>query len=86
MARFLVDEDLPRSLAPSLAAAGLSAEDVRDHGLRGRPGDDVFAYAAAHGFAILSGDLGFGNIVRSPWARIAASSLPASPTTCPSAS
>lgn len=66
MARFLVDEDLPRSRAPSLAAAGLSAEDIRDHGLRGRPDDDVFAYAAAHGFAILSGDLGFGNIVRFP--------------------
>jgi predicted nuclease of predicted toxin-antitoxin system len=66
MARFLVDEDLPRSLAPSLAADGLSAEDVRDRGLRGRTDDEVFEYAVANGFAILSGDLGFGNLVRFP--------------------
>ena len=66
MARFLVDEDLPRSLAPWLNAAGLSAEDVRDRGLRGQPDDDVFRHAVAHGFAVVSGDLGFGNIVRFP--------------------
>jgi predicted nuclease of predicted toxin-antitoxin system len=66
MARFLVDEDLPRSLAPALAAAGFTAEDIRDHGLRGRPDDDVFQYAVAHGFAILSGDVGFASIVRFP--------------------
>jgi hypothetical protein len=29
MARFLVDEDLPRSLAPALRGAGISVEDVR---------------------------------------------------------
>jgi predicted nuclease of predicted toxin-antitoxin system len=66
MAMFLVDEDLPRSLAPALAAAGFSAEDIRDHSLRGRPDDDVLRYAFAHGFAILSGDVGFGSIVRFP--------------------
>lgn len=66
MARFLIDEDLPRSLARGLRAAGLLAEDVRDVGLRGRPDDDVFAYATAHGHAVLSGDLGFGNLVRFP--------------------
>jgi uncharacterized protein (DUF433 family) len=30
VARFLVDEDLPRSLAPLLRAAALDASDVRD--------------------------------------------------------
>ena len=85
MARFLVDEDLPRSLAPWLNAAGLSAEDVRDRGLRGQPDDDVFHHAVAHRFAVVSGDLGFGNIVRFRSAPITASLWPASRTTGPSA-
>ncbi len=66
MARFLVDEDLPRSLAPFLTAAGLFAEDVRDRGLRGHPDDNVLRDAVAHGVALLSGDLGFANLVRFP--------------------
>jgi len=61
MARFLVDEDLPRSLAPWLNAAGLFAEDVRDRGLRGQPDDDVFRHAVAHGFAVVSGESGSGD-------------------------
>lgn len=35
MPAFLVDEDIPRSLAVSLREAGFQAEDVRDAGLRG---------------------------------------------------
>ena len=66
MARFLIDEDLPRSLAPRLTASGLAAEDVRDRALRGHPDDAVFRHAVAHGFALLSGDLGFANLVRFP--------------------
>jgi hypothetical protein len=50
MARFLVDEDLPRSLAPFLTAAGLSADDVRNRELRDQPDDEVFRHAVAHGF------------------------------------
>ena len=34
MLRFLVDANLPRSLAPFLVSLGLSAEDVRDLGFR----------------------------------------------------
>ncbi|GMU23037.1 MAG: hypothetical protein AMXMBFR13_31210 [Phycisphaerae bacterium] len=30
--RFLIDEDMPRSLAPALAAAGFEALDIRDLG------------------------------------------------------
>ena len=48
MARFLVDEDLPRSLVPQLRAAGIAADDVRDVGLRGRSDDEIFEYAVAH--------------------------------------
>jgi len=66
MARFLVDEDLPRSLAPRLRAGGTSTEDVRDVGLRGSADDDVLAHAVAHGFTLLTGDLDFANLLRFP--------------------
>jgi predicted nuclease of predicted toxin-antitoxin system len=66
MARFLVDEDLPRSLARHLRAVGIPAEDVRDVGLRNKPDDDIFTYAVSHALVLLSGDGGFGNILRFP--------------------
>lgn len=66
MASFLVDEDLPRSLAQELRAAGLSARDVRDVGLRGKSDDEIFRYASNHRLTLLTGDLGFGNILRYP--------------------
>ncbi|MBC7348173.1 MAG: DUF5615 family PIN-like protein [Clostridia bacterium] len=39
--RFLVDEDLPRSTARALSAAGYSVLDVRDVGLRGAKDTEV---------------------------------------------
>jgi predicted nuclease of predicted toxin-antitoxin system len=66
MPRFLVDEDMPRSLARALREAGFEADDVRDVGLRGKPDERIFAYAMEHSLAILTGDLGFGNILRFP--------------------
>ena len=66
MARFLVDEDLPRSLARDLRAAGFDARDVRDVGLRGRPDRDVIDLAVSEGRALLTGDLGFGNVLAFP--------------------
>lgn len=66
MPSFLVDEDLPRSLAPRLRAANVGAEDVRDVGLRGAPDVTVFAHALDQGFVLLTGDLGFANILRFP--------------------
>jgi hypothetical protein len=41
MARFLVDEDVPWSLALMLRAARLVAEDVHDLGLGGHPDDST---------------------------------------------
>lgn len=67
MPRFLIDEDLPRSLAGALRAAGIEAEDVRDVGLRTRPDNEIFTYAVAHGLVVLSADLGFANILRFPF-------------------
>jgi predicted nuclease of predicted toxin-antitoxin system len=68
VALFLVDEDLPRSLARDLRAAAFDAVDVRDVGLRGRPDRDVFAFAVSEGRVLLTGDLGFGNVLAFPQA------------------
>jgi predicted nuclease of predicted toxin-antitoxin system len=62
---YLVDENLPRSLAPSLRAAGFEAEDVRDQGLRGRPDTEVLSHAISRGWVLVTGDLGFGSLIRS---------------------
>jgi predicted nuclease of predicted toxin-antitoxin system len=53
-------------LARLLRESGIHAEDVRDTGLRGRPDDEVIRHAAAHDLALLTADLGFGNILRFP--------------------
>lgn len=66
MARYLVDEDLPRSLALRLREAGLDAVDVRDVGLRGASDEDVLARAVQEARAVLTADVGFGNILRFP--------------------
>ena len=66
MAGFLIDEDLPRSLARALQEAGVSAEDVRDAGLRGKPDVEVLEYAVSKGLALVSEDMGFANILRFP--------------------
>lgn len=66
MPAFLVDEDLPRSLTRRLRAAGFAVEDVRDIGLRGQPDDAILAHAVARGLVLVTGDAGFGNLIRFP--------------------
>ena len=66
MPGFLIDEDLPRSLASVLRGAGYETTDVRDAGLRGRPDSEVLSYAISRGLALLSADLGFSNLLRFP--------------------
>ena len=44
MPRFLIDEDMPRSLAKVLRAKGFEVLDVRDCGLRGRSDDVTMKY------------------------------------------
>ncbi len=66
MSGFLVDEDLPRSLGQLLKQAGHVVEDVRDVGLRGRPDAEVFEAAGSCGLALLTGDVGFSNILLFP--------------------
>lgn len=64
--RFLIDENMPRPLAPALLAAGHAAEDVRDVGLRGHPDPDVWAYAQTHGATIITYDKDFGDLLQFP--------------------
>ena len=64
MVRYLVDEDLPRSLARSLREEGIDTADVRDVGLRGCSDEEILEYAVQESRAVLTADVGFGNILR----------------------
>jgi len=66
MARFLVDESLPRSVVRALVTAGHDAVDVRDVGLRGRPDADIASRAVAEQRIVVSADLDFSNALRFP--------------------
>jgi predicted nuclease of predicted toxin-antitoxin system len=66
MHRILVDEALPRSIAPRLRQAGIDTQDARDVGLRARPDAEVLAHAVSAGRALLTLDLDFGNLLRYP--------------------
>lgn len=58
----LVDENLPRSLAPQIAELGFVVQDVRDIGLRGKPDTEVMAIATATDAIIITKDRGFTNV------------------------
>lgn len=66
MATYLVDEDLPRSLAQQLRAAGFEALDLRDVGLRGSPDEAVVAFAVGQVRTVITADVGIGNVLRFP--------------------
>jgi predicted nuclease of predicted toxin-antitoxin system len=66
MPAFLIDEDLPRSTTRILKEQGHRVFDVRDCGLRGHGDDEIFEFAQREKAAVLTGDLGFGNILRYP--------------------
>jgi predicted nuclease of predicted toxin-antitoxin system len=66
MLTFVIDEDMPRSTAGVLKAAGYNVLDVRDCGLRGKSDDEVFEFAQSKNAVLLTGDMGFGNILHFP--------------------
>ncbi len=66
MLKFVIDEDMPRSTAKVLKGKGYEALDVRDCGLRGKSDDEVFNFAQKEKAVILTGDLGFGNLLHFP--------------------
>jgi len=43
--RAIIDEDLPRSLAPLLREKGYEVYDTRDVGLRGHSDEEIFKFA-----------------------------------------
>ena len=66
MIKFVIDEDMPRSTARVLRANGFDALDIRDYGLRGKKDDEIFLFAQENNATLLTGDLGFGNLLHFP--------------------
>lgn len=58
----LIDENMPRSLAPQLIELGFNVQDARDIGLRGHPDTEVMAIAVQQDVIIITKDRGFTNI------------------------
>ncbi|MBM4272824.1 MAG: hypothetical protein FJ139_11815 [Deltaproteobacteria bacterium] len=66
MLKFVIDEDMPRSTARVLKANGFNTIDVRDYGLRGKSDEEIFAFAQENNAVLVTGDLGFGNLLHFP--------------------
>ncbi|KKT29882.1 hypothetical protein A3G55_01720 [Candidatus Giovannonibacteria bacterium RIFCSPLOWO2_12_FULL_44_25] len=64
--RVVVDEDLPRSLAPLFREKGYEVYDVRDVGLRGHSDEEIFKFAQSKNAVIFTADLGFADITKFP--------------------
>ena len=62
MARIVVDENMPRTTAPVLRAAGHEAVDVRDEGLRGADDAEIFSFAQASDSILLTADRDFSSV------------------------
>ena len=66
MPKFVVDEDMPRSTERILKEQGYEVKDIRDYELRGAKDEEIFEFAQREKAVILTGDRGFGNILRFP--------------------
>jgi predicted nuclease of predicted toxin-antitoxin system len=66
MIKFVIDEDMPRSTARALAERGFECLDIRDYGLRGKSDKEIFEFAQREKAILLTGDMGFGNILFFP--------------------
>lgn len=60
--RFLIDADMPRSLADVIREYGHQAVDVRDIGPSLALDADIAAYARTEQLCIVTGDFGFADI------------------------
>lgn len=58
---FLVDENMPRSLAAQIADRGFSVQDVRDIGLQGHPDAEVIQAAIASDAILITADRELAN-------------------------
>src|SRR5579872_7317962 len=69
---FLIDENLPQSLAPAFENHGHNALHVTSlEQLRGQPDEVIFEYAAAKQLIIVTRDLNFANPIRFNLSRLA---------------
>lgn len=66
MSKFVVDEDMPRSTGRMLQAKGYTALDIRDYGLSGAEDDEIYKFALKEKAILLTGDKGFGNLLKFP--------------------
>ncbi len=66
MPKFVIDEDMPRSTGAVLKEHGYDVKDIRDYGLRGAEDEKIYEFAQSEEAVILTGDKGFGNILRFP--------------------
>lgn len=64
--RFLIDEDLPRSVGDLLRRYGHEAIDVRDIGFRGAKDSRIADYAKKENLCLLTGDFDFSNVRNYP--------------------
>lgn len=81
--RFLIDADMPRSMADIVRQYGHQAFDVRDIGPTLTLDADIAAYARSEQLCIVTGDLGFADIRTYPpreYAGIVVLSLPRNAT------
>ena len=60
--RIKLDENIPASLAPSLAALGHTVDTVPDEGLTGRPDPEVWAAAQARKAMFVTQDMDFSDM------------------------
>lgn len=66
MLKFVIDEDMPRSIGIILEEHGYGVLDIRDYGLRGETDERIYEFAQKNGAVVLTGDRGFGDIQRFP--------------------
>ena len=66
MPKFVIDEDMPRSTGAVLKKHGYDVKDIRDYGLRGVEDEKIYEFAQSEEAVILTGDKGFGSILRFP--------------------
>jgi predicted nuclease of predicted toxin-antitoxin system len=66
MTAFVIDEDMPRSVSKALKERGYAVKDIRDYGLRGADDEKVYQFAQNNQSALITGDMGFSNILRFP--------------------
>jgi predicted nuclease of predicted toxin-antitoxin system len=57
---------LPRSTGVALVQEGYTVKDVRDHGHRGSSDEEIYRFAQEEEAILLTGDVGFGNILKFP--------------------